>query len=170
MVSFLERKLHSNGGGTSRAAASTYLRIVVLVDRLFVLCDAGTGNTTKEDMSEGQVICSKLSFLLEDMNSALKARTYYALGSFHFHGIGSLKMAKGYLEMARNLLLFQDSLPGNDNSKSDFITTLNAISEIDDKLYVGNEVIKRDTSISDGVDYLDPSCTKSAASALQGLN
>ena len=45
---------------------------------------------------------------MDGMDCAMKAKTYYALGSFHV-SIVSLKKAKTYLEMARNLLHDTDS-------------------------------------------------------------
>ena len=92
-MSSVERKLH----GTPRAS---HLRIVALLDRLFVLSSC----VYEQGLSdEGQVICAKLMFLTDAMDFAMKAMTYYALGCFH-DSIGSLKKAKGFFETARNLL------------------------------------------------------------------
>eukprot|EP00986_Skeletonema_menzelii_P006520 scaffold2479_cov153-Skeletonema_menzelii.AAC.7 len=125
MVSFVERKLHD---GTPRAS---HLRIIALLDRLFVL----SSGAHEEGSSEGQVICSKLMFLMDDgMDCAMKAKTYYALGCFH-GSIGSLKKAKGYLETARNL--FQDA-DSDTSSVSD-------IAEIELKLNGSNTSIDVDS-------------------------
>ncbi|KAL7501363.1 hypothetical protein ACHAWT_010771 [Skeletonema menzelii] len=124
MVSFVERKLHD---GTPRAS---HLRIIALLDRLFVL----SSGAHEEGSSEGQVICSKLMFLMDGMDSAMKAKTYYALGCFH-GSIGSLKKAKGYLETARNLLQDADS---DTSSVSD-------IAEIELKLNGSNTSIDVDS-------------------------
>jgi len=120
-VSFVERKLHD---GTPRAS---YLRIVALVDRLLAL----SALTNKAGESEGQVICSKLMFLMDGMDSAMKARTYCALGCFHGSS-SSLKKAKAYLEMARNL--FQDADDDNSSVRdiADIEFKLNGINSSSD--------------------------------------
>lgn len=118
MVSFVERKLHD---GTPQAS---YLRMIALVDRLFILSE---GNSEK-DTSEGQVICSKLMFLMDGMDNIMKAKTYYAMGCFH-GSIGNLKMEKAYLETARNL--FQDA-------DADLTTSVSDIAEIEVKLNGSN--------------------------------
>ena len=117
-MSFVERKLHD---GTPRAS---YLRIVALVDRLLAL----SALTNKAGESEGQVICSKLMFLMDGMDSVMKARTYYALGCF-YGSSGSLKKSKAYLETARNLL--QDADDDSDSSVRD-------IADIEIKLNCSN--------------------------------
>lgn len=91
MVSFVERKLHD---GTPRAS---HLRIVTLVDRLMFL----SSGTHEEGSSEGQVICSKLMFLMDGMDCNMKAKAYYALGCYH-DSIGCFRKSNGFLEMARN--------------------------------------------------------------------
>ena len=114
MVTFVEGQLHD---GTSRA---TTLRILALVDRLLVLC---TEENDEEGTSEGQVICSKLVFLLNSMDSAMKACAYFALGCFQ-GSIDSLEKAKNYLETARNIL--QDK---EDGSASNFPTSIGITAE-----------------------------------------
>lgn len=114
MVSFVERKLHD---GTPRAS---HLRIDALLDRLFVL----SSRPQEEGSPEGQVICSKLMFLMEGMDSTMKAKTYYALGCFH-SSIGHFKKSNGFLEMARNML--QDAADSETSSGSE-------IAEIENKL------------------------------------
>jgi len=120
MVSFVERKLHD---GTPQAS---YLRIIALVDRLFTLSEG----TSEEVTSEGQVICSKLMFLVDEMDNVMKAKTYYAMGCFHA-SIGNLKKEKGYLETARNLL--QDA-----DANSSLMTSVSDIAEIEVKLNGSN--------------------------------
>mmetsp|Transcript_24833 Transcript_24833/g.49651 ORF Transcript_24833/g.49651 Transcript_24833/m.49651 type:complete len:387 (+) Transcript_24833:115-1275(+) len=196
MVSFVERKLHD---GTPRAS---YLRIVALVDRLFVL-SAGSNNA---GTSEGQVICSKLMFLMDGMDSVMKARTYYALGCF-YSSSGSLKKSKAYLETARNLL--QDADDDSDSSVRDIadieikLNCSSASSDVDslqsryeetfaksgrettltidagvalakalhssDRHIEAEKLLANLIATSRRVHGQDHHCTKSAATALQGL-
>eukprot|EP00984_Skeletonema_dohrnii_P032080 scaffold25496_cov80-Skeletonema_dohrnii-CCMP3373.AAC.3 len=198
MVSFVERKLHD---GTPRAS---YLRIVALVDRLFAL----SALTNNAGASEGQVICSKLMFLMDGMDSVMKARTYYALGCFHGSSC-SLKKAKAYLEMARSL--FQDAGDDTDSSVrhdiADIEIKLNGInassSDVDslrrryeetlakrgrettltidagvalakalhgsDRNIEAEKLLANLLATSRRVHGQDHHCTKSAATALQGL-
>ena len=126
MVSFVERKIHD---GTPRAS---YLRIVALVDRLIFLSSSGTH---EEGSTEGQVICSKLMFLMDGMDRDMKAKAYYALGCYH-DSIGCFKKSNGFLEMARNILQGADS---SDNS------SVRDISEIEIKLDGSNTSIDVDS-------------------------
>ena len=196
-MSFVERKLHD---GTPRAS---YLRIVALVDRLFAL----SALTNNAGASEGQVICSKLMFLMDGMDSVMKARTYYALGCFHGSS-GSLKKTKAYLEIARNL--FQDADDDTDSSVRDGIADIeiklngiNASSDVDslrsqyeetlaksgrettltidagvalakalhgsDRNIEAEKLLANLVATSRRVHGQDHHCTKSAATALQGL-
>lgn len=121
-MSFVERKLHD---GTPQAS---YLRIIALIDRLFILSEG----TDEEGTSEGQVICSKLTFLMDEMDNAMKAKTYYAMGCFH-GSIGNLKNEKGYLKMARNLLQDTDA-----DTNSNMMTSVSDIAEIEVRLNGSN--------------------------------
>ncbi|KAK1737788.1 hypothetical protein QTG54_011560 [Skeletonema marinoi] len=195
MVSFVERQLHD---GTPRAS---YLRIVALVDRLLVL----SALTNKAGESEGQVICSKLTFLMDGMDSVMKARTYFALGCF-YGSSGSLTKAKAYLEMARNL--FQEAEDDNSSVRdiADIEIKLNGInssSDVDslrsryeetlaksgrettltidagvalakalhgsDRNIEAEKLLANLLATSRRVHGQDHRCTKSAATALQGL-
>ena len=115
-MSFVERKLHD---GTPRAS---YLRIFALVGRLFVL-SAGTNNAGTSE-ADGQVFCSKLMFLMDEMDSVMKARTYYALGCF-YGSIGSLNKSEAYLETARNLLQDADDSDSSVRDIADIEIKLN---------------------------------------------
>ena len=72
------------------------------------------------------------------MNSDMKSRAYYALGSFH-GSIGNLKRATGYLEMARDLRELRDAPAPGDDSNCTPVTTVRTVAEIEGKLN-GDEV------------------------------